>query len=456
MASKQKNVRRTGGKKMNKKKVWGITMASMLVGTTVFTSMPVMAEATGAKDADGNWVKEDATITIGAGATASSAGLDAVIAKAEESLGITVEKVTVPEGEELDNWLKTNLASGSAPDIISYNTGAQLRSLNPSEYFVDLSSYDFTKNFDESFIQAASVDGALYGIPGSSSQAGAIFYNKELYEKYDLEIPVTWEQFIANCDVLKEAGETAIIGSYGEKWTTQMPFLADNYNVVKTNPDFATEFEAGTAKYETTPEALRSWEKLEECKDYFNSDYMATSYEDGCDMIVNGDGAHWFMLTQAFSNIVELYGDEVNNVGVFAMPGDDEKENGLTVWMPGAMLANKNSENLDAVLRFMEFYVSEDGLDAYTEAQAVNGPMCIKGYELPESTPEAIRVDLQKYFDEGNTAPAMEFLCAVKGSNCPSICQELGSGQITAEEAAKKYDEDCYKMAVQLGIDWEN
>ena len=162
------------------------------------------------------------------------------------------------------------------------------------------------------------------------------------------------------------------------------------------------------------------------------------------------------MLTQAFSNIVDLYGDEVNNVGVFAMPGDDADTNGLTVWMPGALIANKNSENLDAVLRFLEFFVSTEAIDTYTGAQAVNGPMCVKGYELPESTPEAIRVDLQKYFDEGNTALAMEFMCSVKGSNCPSICQELGSGQTTAEEAAAKYDDDCYKMAVQLGIDWDN
>lgn len=441
---------------MNKKRIITLMTVAVLTGSTICAAVPVCAETTGAKDAEGNWVKEEATITIGMGATAASTGMEAVMEKAEETLGITIEKVIVPEGEDLDNWLKTNLASGSAPDIISYNTGAQLRSLNPSEYFVDLSSYDFTENLDETFVQAASVDGSLYGIPGSSSQAGAIFYNKALYEKYELEIPKTWDDFIANCDVLKEAGETAIIGSYSEKWTTQLPLLGDNYNVVAKVPDFPSEFETGTAKYATTPEALRSWEKLEECAPYFNSDYMATSYDDGCDMIVNGDGAHWFMLTQAFSNIVDFYGDEVNNVGVFAVPGDDEADNGLTVWMPGAIIANKNAENLEAVLRFMEFYVSQEGLDAYTGAQAVNGPMCVKGYELPESTPEAIRVDLQKYFDEGKTALAMEFLCSVKGSNCPSICQELGSGQTTAEEAAKKYDDDCYKMAVQLGIDWDN
>ena len=441
---------------MNKKRIISLMAIAALTGTTIFSAVPAFAESTGAEDADGNWVKEEATITLGIGATASNTGMEAVMELAEETLGITIEKVIVPEGEDLDNWLKTNLASGSAPDIISYNTGAQLKSLNPSEYFADLSGYDFVGNLDDTFVEAASVDGKLYGVPSGSSQAGAIFYNKAIYEEYGLEIPETWDEFIANCDVLKEAGETAIIGSYAEKWTTQLPLLADNYNVVAADPDFPAEFEAGDAKYATTPEALRSWEKLEQSAQYFNSDYMATSYDDGCDMIVNGDGAHWIMLTQAFSNIVDLYGDEVNNVGVFAMPGDDADTNGLTVWMPGALIANKNSENLDAVLRFLEFFVSTEAIDTYTGAQAVNGPMCVKGYELPESTPEAIRVDLQKYFDEGNTALAMEFMCSVKGSNCPSICQELGSGQTTAEEAAAKYDDDCYKMAVQLGIDWDN
>lgn len=50
---------------------------------------------------------------------------------------------------------------------------------------------------------------------------------------------------------------------------------------------------------------------------------------------------------------------------------------------------------------------------------------------------------------------AQEFETAVKGSNCAAICQEVGTGQTTAKEAATKYDEDCYKQAVQLGLSWE-
>ena len=60
----------------------------------------------------------------------------------------------------------------------------------------------------------------------------------------------------------------------------------------------------------------------------------------------------------------------------------------------------------------------------------------------------------ERFFDTGRTAMALEFQTAVKGANCASICQELESGQTTAAEAAAKYDEDCKKQAVQLGLNW--
>ena len=68
-------------------------------------------------------------------------------------------------------------------------------------------------------------------------------YNKDLYEQYDLEVPDTWEDFLKNCDTLKEAGETAVIGSLGDSWTIQVPYLGDHYNVLAAEPDFSEKFE---------------------------------------------------------------------------------------------------------------------------------------------------------------------------------------------------------------------
>lgn len=404
---------------------------------------------------DGEWEYKEAALTLLIDTDVSLTGLEAVAALAKEKLGITIEIETRPGGADGDNIVKTRLASGEMADIVGYNSGSLLNALNPSQYFIDISGEDFEEKLDETYKETVSIDGATYGIPMLSSQAGAILYNKPLYEKYGLEIPKTWDEFIENCGVLKEAGETALIGTFADSWTSQVLYLGDNYNVLARDPDFAKEFEAGKAKYATSEAGLASFAKLEQSNQFYNADYLAATYDDGCDMIVNGEGAHWIMLTQVLTNIYELYGDQVNDIGVFAIPGDDAENNGLTVWMPTSLYGNKNSEKTEDILRFMEFYISDEALDTYTSVALPDGPYCIKGYELPENSYQAVAEDMQAYFEAGKTTVALEFLTAVKGSNCPAICQEVASGQVTAEEAAKAYDEDCLKQAVQLGLDWE-
>lgn len=410
--------------------------------------------ATTAAKADGEWEYKEAELTMLIDTDMTLAGIQAVCDLAQEKLGITVEIETRAGGADGDNIVKTRLASGDMADLCGYNSGSLLAALNPAEYFIDISGEEWANKLDDTYKSSVTVDNAVYGVPAASTQAGAILYNKELYEKYKLEIPKTWDEFKKNCDVLKEAGETALIGTFADSWTSQVLYLGDHYNVQAKEPNFAKDFEAGTAKYATTPAALRSFEKLADTTQYYNSDYLATTYDDGCDMIVNGEGAHWIILTQALSNIYELYGEDVNKVGVFAVPGDDANDNGLTVWMPTSWYGNKNSDKVDDIKRFMEFYISDEALDAYTSAILPDGPYCVKGYELPDNAYDAVKQE-QEYLDAGKTSTALEFQTAVKGSNCPAICQECGSGQTTAEEAAKAYDEDCLKQAVQLGLDWK-
>lgn len=395
---------------------------------------------------------KEVTLTMLIDADSTMGGINKVLALAEEKLGIKVEVETRVGGSDGSNIVKTRLASGDMADLCFYNSGSNLSALNPKEYFIDLTDETLTDRLDETFISAVTVGGRVYGIPGGATQAGAILYSKPLYEKYNLSIPTNWEEFIHNCDVLKDAGETAVIGTYADKWTTQVMFLGDNYNIQAEDPDFARNFEAGTAKYATTPIALRSFEKLAQMNQYYNSDYLATTYNDGCDMIANAEGGHWVILTQALSNIYEIYGDQVNDIGVFGIPGDEEV--GLTVWMPGAIYGNKNSGKTEDILRFMEFWISDEALDAYVSGELPNGPFCVKGYQMPDNTYDAV-IQIQEYFNNGKTGLALEFLTAVKGPNCGSICQELGSGQTTALEAAQTYDADCLKQAVQLGLDWE-
>ena len=424
-------------------------------GTADVSDTSAADEGSGEKGAgDGGWDYQEDTLTLLIDSDASQAGLLAVCDLAKEKLGITVEIETRVGGPDGRNIVKTRLASGDMSDLCIFNSGCLLGELSPGEYFIDLSDEPWADQLEDTFRDAASVDGKLYGIPFAASTAGLVLYNREIYEEYQLKVPATWDEFMENCEVLKENGETALIGSFGTMWTAQVPYLGDHYNVIAQEPDFAAGFQAGTAKYASTAAALRSFEKLEATVPYYNEDYMATGYDDGCEMLANGEGAHWIVLSGALANIYELYGEEVNKIGGFAIPGDDAADNGLTVWMPSGIYGNKNSEHADSIKRFMEFYISEEAIQAYSEALLPEGPYVMQGVELPENAYTAVK-DMAAYYDSGKVTTAMEFQCQIKGANCGAICQECVSGQITGAQAAAKYDEDCKKQALQLGISWE-
>lgn len=403
---------------------------------------------------NGEWEYKEAELTMLIDNDSAKFGLDAVCELAKEKLGITVEFETRVGGEEGKNIVKTRLASGEMADLCVYNSGSVMSALNPEEYFMDLTNEEWVSKLDDTFREAVTVNGKVFGIPYASSSSGAVIYNKDVYEEYNLEIPKTWDEFMANCDVLKEAGETALIGTFADTWTCQVPVLGDFYNVQAAEPDFAKDFEAGKAKYATTPAALESWQKLADTVPYYSKDYLATTYDDGCDMLINGEGAHWIILSQVLPNIYDLYGDDVNKIGLFAIPGNDAEDNGLTVWMPSGIYGNKNSDKMDDIKRFMEFYISDEALNVYTGAQLPDGPYCVKDYDLPDGVFEAVK-DAQKYFDAGKTSTAMEFQCGVSSSSGGSITAECATGQTNAEEAAAAWDDDCKKQAMQLGINWD-
>lgn len=381
-------------------------------------------------------------------------GLEAVCELAEEKLGIHVDIEIVSANDEI---VQVRAAAGELNDVVLMNSGAVLSTVHPEEYFMPLNDEaEIMEKLDENYIQSVTLDGVTYGIPQASSQAGCVLYNKEMYEKYQLEVPKTWDEFVHNCKVLEENGETPLIGAFGDAWTSQVLMLGDFYNLNAADPNFVENYSAGKAKYADNENALKSFAKYEDVLDFYNEDYLSTTYDDGCQKLADGEGAHWIMLTQVLGNIYSLYGEEVTNkIGAFAIPSEDANVNGLTVWMPNSVYGNKQSENADAVLEFMKFYLSDEALNAFTAAQPPVGPYCVKGYEIPDDAYEAVRVDMQSYFDQGTICSAMEFMTSVKGNNAEKICQEVASGLTTGIEAAEKYDEDSYKCAIQLGLDWE-
>lgn len=414
--------------------------------------VPALMFSAGSKESASGVAKEDEPeeITILISSSREVNGFKAVAKVAEEKFNIKFVVDIRPDGNDGENVVKTRLATGDMADILMYDSGALFKALNPSEFFVDLTNEPFMDSLYDTYKNTVSVKGKVYGVPYCSSQAGGWLYNKKVYADLGLKVPSTWAELIANAKKIKVAGIIPIIGSYKDAWTSQLILLGDHYNVLQQYPNFPEEYTAGKAKYTTNKAALRSWEKLYESNAYMNKDYLATTYDMALEMLVEGKGAMYPMLTQALSYIFEIYPDEVDNIGVFAQPGDSGAS-GLTVWMTDSMYVNKDSKNIDKIKQFLDYYVSDEGVAIYSKEIKPVGPYVIKGIVLPKGTYPGV-LEMVPYFDAGRTAPALEFQSPVKGSSLEQITVQCGANLKTAVECAESYDKDVRKQAIQLGL----
>lgn len=367
---------------------------------------------------------------------------------------VTIEIEVRPGGGDGDNIVKTRLATGEMTDIFWYNSGSLLQALQPAETLVDLSAEPFVANIAESFLPTVSQGEGVYGVPTGTAVGGGILYNKKIYEELGLSVPTTWAEFEANNEAIAAAGIAPVIATYGDTWTSQLFVLADYYNVVQAVPTFTEDYTGNKAKYATTPAAMAGFQYLQEGfeQGWWQQDFATTKYEQGLKLLADGAGAHYPMLSFALTTIAANSPEQVNDIGFFAQPGTDAATNGATIWMPAGTYIPKTTENVEVAKDFLAFIASVEGVDAITVQVPPAGPYVVKGATLPDDVLPAVK-DIAAYIDSGNAGPALEFLSPVKGPALEQLTVAVGTGQMTAEEAAAAYDVDVEKQAQQLGLE---
>jgi len=99
-------------------------------------------------------------------------------------------------------WLK----SGDAPDVFQWLGGAQTQVFVDAGYLGDISSiYDSIKGDFSPAVQNQIMiyNGKPYAVPLSSLIYGC-FYNKDIFTKYEISVPKTYDELLAACQTIKE------------------------------------------------------------------------------------------------------------------------------------------------------------------------------------------------------------------------------------------------------------
>ena len=357
-------------------------------------------------------------------------------------------------GEEGDNVVKTKLATGEMNDVFYYNSGSLLQALNADRTIEPLTDDAALDTVSDGFLPAVTYKDEIYGVPAGPGFAGGILYNMDVYADLGLEVPVTWDEFVANNEAIKEAGIVPVLATYADAWTAQLLILGDFYNVQAQEPDFAANYTVNEAKYATTPAAATSFERLAQgaADDWYQEDYLSTTHADGLGMLARGEVAHYPMLSVVVPAIEADNPGAGEKIGFFAQPSDSADINGATLWLPNALYIAENSEVKEAAKEFLRWVTSVEGAEYVMGVIPPTGPIVIDGVTLPDTVLPAV-AQVQAYVDSGNAAPALEFVSPVKGPGLPQISVEVGSGIRDAEDGASTYDADVEKQAKQLGLE---
>lgn len=369
---------------------------------------------------------------------------------------ITIDVETRPAGTEGDNLIKTRLATGDMDDVFEYNSGSLFQAIAPKRNLVPVGDQPYVSTLDKNFVKTVTAGGTVYGAPWGTFTGGAILYNRSVYARLHLSVPKTWDQFMANNKKLKAAGVAPVIQTYGDTWTSQLFVLGDFHNVAAADPHFATDYTKNKAKYATTPAALKGFQHLQQVFDagYLNSDFASAKVDTGLRELAQGTGAQYPILTNVVPQMIDNNPRAADNVGLFAIPGDDAATNGLTLWTPAGVYIPKTTTGakLSAARKFLAYLASPAGCDSQSKAATPTGPYAVDGCTLPNDVPRATK-DMQPYLDTpGASSLALEFLSPVKGPALEQICVEVGSGIRSARDGARLYDQDVTKEAQQLGL----
>lgn len=290
-----------------------------------------------------------------------------LIAKFEdENPNIKIQLEAPPEAETV---LRTRLTRNDMPDIMSIGGNATYGELGSEGVLKDLSDEDFLNSIQPAYLEmitrlvGTDTEGT-FGVPYATNANGVI-YNKTLFEEMNMEIPETWDEFIALLDQAKAEGVKPIEFTLQDAWAS-LP-VWNSLGGVLVSDNFAEEKTNGETSFEDAySEVADKYLKLIE---YGEGDIFGVGYDSGNATFAAGDALFYNQGNWAIPELVK--NNEDIDLGFFALPAsNDASENNLISGVDVLLAVSENSEHPEEALKFIEFMVSEETSKQYIDEQA--------------------------------------------------------------------------------------
>ena len=139
-------------------------------------------------------------------------GLEDLVAQWNEEnpdIQVSFHRMTGDDGQKVE----AAVDAGSGPDLVQLSTHS-LPDYVIAERVVDITEYvaDDEANYTPASWASVSFDGRVYGVPQGIGPAG-MMYRTDIFEQYGLEVPETWDEYLAAARALKAANPEVFIAN---------------------------------------------------------------------------------------------------------------------------------------------------------------------------------------------------------------------------------------------------
>lgn len=360
---------------------------------------------------------------------------DKTVIMAEEKLGVKVSYVTYTAEDYQDKTyddVTLDRVRNNMDDLYLLNPDT-IKALGEEGLLMDLSGLACAGNLRDVVKAANVIDGKLVAIPQEVVAYG-LFINKDMFDRYELELPETPEEFLECCRVFKENGVETPVGA--NRWWLETFVLAqayaDLYNGGNTEAEIAA-LNSGESKYS---DYMRpGFEFLQEMidKGYIDAEKALVSEA------IEGEGADFLaqktpivMAYWGAANSDTAYGKTDFEMLVIGFPSSRGQ---MPVMPMTGFGVGVEAEHAEDAMRTLEVMTSDEALQVYAETNRVISPS--KNVEVecvPALKPLNDRIQENVYVLGANAGMKLE-----QWGNTCLVVRKLLSGA-TVDECMAEFD----------------
>lgn len=355
--------------------------------------------------------------------------------------------------EEYDAKLNALIAAGDCPDVYICNPGPNMKVYVESGAAADLTDIlnaesEWYGTFTEGIFERLTYDGKIYAVP-TNFAAALTFYNTEIFAEVGVEVPTTYDELLAACQKIQDAGYTPISCSAGTAWCLSMiaGYLCDRAG----GPDNLANANAGTGNMWLDSSFVDAGNKLVELSKYFQPTAAGDSNDVATAAFYNGEAA---MLVQGSWVIGQINGanpEFEEKCGVFAFPGiDGGADPNRMIVKTDNLLMSSTTKNQEACIALMKMF-TDDTAQKYTAEVGGKIPVTGVEYDLSKAPAQLGYVSDILSKSTGTFGFYNESLDSVEAGDCfDNAMVELYLGGCTSEEAfetvQKFYEDNVYNQ----------